>query len=137
MSSTKREWAVYAIVNKLNGTRYFGQTTTNVQHRFKKDLWAARGGQSHIARAIREQGAENFELAGWLQVGEKHKSREALNALEKIIIKHTGSQKNGYNTNPGGSGQRPAPIKKYPVRIVLPLTEAQHQFLVSAGVTWD
>ncbi len=28
-------------------------------------------------------------------------------------------------------------VKKYPVRIVLPLTEAQHKFLVSTGATWD
>jgi group I intron endonuclease len=97
-------WVIYAITNKINGKRYYGQTRNDVHERFVQHLWAAVGGgsQTRFAKAIREHGVENFELSGWLAVGEPQRTDKALDTLERTVIALTHAQTSGYNTTAGG-----------------------------------
>ena len=115
-------WVVYTIVNKKTGHQYHGQTMQDVHTRFKAHLLeAAKGSNTKLARAIREQGAENFDLAGWIGLGERFQNEDVLDDLERLMIKNTNSIQDGYNMTKGGTHTRksPKPEKREKVTIWL------------------
>ena len=51
---------IYKITNKLNGQSYVGKTTKSIEERFERHIYNSKVQQTHLARAIRKYGKENF-----------------------------------------------------------------------------
>jgi len=111
------EFAVYTIRNAANGKRYVGKTAKGVAQRLERHKCTARaGGQYYFQRAIRKYGPENFDVAGYLGLGENflagktpEEINTALSALEIGLIARLGTTNpaNGYNSTEGGEGGIP------------------------------
>ena len=89
---------IYKITNKLDGKQYVGQTMRLVETRFKQH---ANNKKTHLGRAIRKYGVENFLI----EILEECDTCEQLNEREMFWIaalncKHP----NGYNFADGGKG---------------------------------
>lgn len=95
---------IYLITNLINGKVYVGKTTGTLENRWKQHVEAAsRNIDTHLYRAIRKYGAENFKIES-LYYGD-----ENLNELERYYIKQYNSFQNptvGYNETRGGDGIR-------------------------------
>ena len=93
---------VYRITNKKNGKSYIGFTSKSVDQRWSEHVYWALHRNSHyrIHAAIRKYGPENFEQ---YVLAEGSDENYVLNTLEPKFIAEYNTQKNGYNTLPGGS----------------------------------
>lgn len=111
------EFAVYTIANRVNSKRYVGKTIRGANVRFEehKEI-ACHAAKSHFHYAIRKHGAENFEIVGYIGLGENFlvgKTRgeidKALSRLEKSLIARlkTHNPQFGYNSTMGGDGVIP------------------------------
>jgi len=92
---------IYIIENRLNGDCYVGKTT-DIERRWKKHLSNVKSCQTHLSRAMRKHGAENFEIR---IVDEHDDEMYALQTLEPFWIqrlKETGIHL--YNMTDGGEG---------------------------------
>lgn len=77
---------IYLITNLINGKVYVGKTTGTLENRWKQHVEAAsRNIDTHLYRAIRKYGAENFKIES-LYYGD-----ENLNELERYYIKQYNS----------------------------------------------
>lgn len=95
---------IYSITNKINGKQYIGQTTKNIQQRWKKHqkdaLVVCRPYPLH--NAIRKYGIENFEIEEIVKVD----NLEDLNNMEVEAIKiFMTLVPNGYNLQSGGKNK--------------------------------
>ena len=97
-------WSVYVLRNKVTGLRYVGQTQRNVKNRLIEHFKHKRSGNGKLNEAIREHGAENFELLYVIEL-EKKQSTQELDALERDVIQTLDTFSNGYNDTQGGSGK--------------------------------
>jgi len=90
---------VYLLTNSLTGDLYVGKTVKNIKYRFSAHLRAAKSGAStHLYRAIRTYGAENFEIS---LLEEIQGDLEDLNEREKFWIAELTPR---YNMTNGGDG---------------------------------
>ena len=93
---------VYLITNILNGKYYVGQTTRDLDTRWKEHLEFSRYAkkQTHFSQAIRKYGSENFKK-DLLCVCPDNKR---LNEVEEFFIWILASSKKsfGYNSTKGG-----------------------------------
>ena len=92
---------IYIIENKLNGECYVGKTN-DVERRWKKHRSNARSGSTHLSRAMRKHGIENFEIR---VVDEHDDEMYALQTLEPMWIQRLRESGVGlYNMTEGGEG---------------------------------
>lgn len=86
---------IYKIINKINKKVYIGQTCESLNRRFYRHKSHARQGtDTHLYRAIRKYGEENFTIE---QIDTAN-SQEELDNKEIYWIKYYNSFKNGYNS---------------------------------------
>jgi len=96
---------IYCYTNKINGKKYIGQTTQNIELRAGKD---GHGYDTRFkfGKAIKKYGWDKFEVT----ILEKIESEDILelynklNELEIYYIKFFDTFKYGYNSNEGGGG---------------------------------
>ena len=89
---------LYCITNKINGKKYFGQST-NIEERKKHYFNYNRFPNNHIKNAFNKYGKENFEFKIIKVCKEKY-----LDRFEKLYIRINDTQtpKKGYNKETGG-----------------------------------
>ena len=105
---------IYIVKNKLNGKRYVGKTSINVEHRWKKHLVDSFNDKlyaynSYFHRAIRKYGVENFEFEEIYSNEDSTITEQDLNYWEKYFIEKYRTfigfdDCNGYNMTLGGEG---------------------------------
>ena len=92
---------VYLIWNLITGKRYVGQTTKNVEKRFKEH---ARCKKTGVGKAIRKYGKQNFRYG----IIKSCSSKEELDKWEIYFIAVLKSKSpNGYNFTDGGESGSP------------------------------
>ena len=97
---------VYMITNKVNGKRYIGVTTQELQARFKQHL---RNKDMIIGQAVRKHGRENFSI----EVIEECENLDSLREREAYFISlYNTLSPNGYNVELGGYNPNPATREK-------------------------
>lgn len=86
---------IYKITNIQNNKIYIGQTIRPTEQRFKRHINDAINGNldTHLARAIRKYGPENFQLSLVCSC----KSHEELCEQEQYWIRYYNSVQDGYN----------------------------------------
>lgn len=85
---------IYIITNDINSKVYIGQTVQGIDTRFyQHKLLARRGGQSKLAKAIRELGEEHFRIKLIESV-----DKEQLTEMEAYYINKYNSISCGYNS---------------------------------------
>lgn len=90
---------IYLITNMINGKKYIGQTTKSLEQRIKNHKNAMRTKDTHIYRAMRKYGWDNFEF----KVLTYAMDQQMLNDLEEYYIRKYDTIKCGYNMAKGGS----------------------------------
>jgi group I intron endonuclease len=90
---------IYKITNKLDGTKYIGQTTQDLSIRWNSHC-KKNSGCHYLSNAIKKYGKENFEI----KILVKAHNKEELDYRESYCIKlfNTLSPK-GYNLKSGGN----------------------------------
>lgn len=93
---------IYKITNLKNNKIYIGKTINSVEDRFKRHLNDALSERldTHLARAIRKYGKENFIV----EELEDIQDLEKLNDREIYWIAFYNSYEKGYNETIGGDG---------------------------------
>jgi len=92
---------IYIIENRLNGDCYVGKTT-DIERRWKKHRSSVKDGNTHLSRAMRKHGIENFEIR---VVDEHDDEMYALQILEPMWIQRLRESGVGlYNMTNGGEG---------------------------------
>lgn len=94
---------IYLITNKVNGKRYIGKTSRDLELRWKEHQRAAakEDPDFYIARSIRYHGVDNFTV----KMVQRCESEEALVEAEKAWIRDLGTHgPAGYNLTDGGEG---------------------------------
>lgn len=100
MLCNNRKHTVYCHINKINGKRYIGITSQELNQRFRN----GKGYKSspHFNQAIKKYGWDNFEhqvlFSDLSEVDAKEKE------IEMIAIYNTTNPDFGYNITPGGEG---------------------------------
>ena len=86
---------IYKITNILNQKIYIGQTIRPIEERFRRHINDALNNKidTHLARAIRKYGKENFII----EVIDIAKTQEELTKKEQYWIHYYNSVKIGYN----------------------------------------
>ena len=86
---------IYKITNQINGKIYIGQTIHSINERFQRHISDAESGRlnTHLARAIRKYGKENFKI----ELIDKADNQTELTEKEYFWINQYQSVKNGYN----------------------------------------
>lgn len=100
--------SIYIIKNSVNNKIYIGQTTQNVEDRFKQHLKCLKSNQKQvISKAIKKYGKDKFSF----EILEKNiSSYKELNERETYFIdKYKSLVPNGYNLCRGGSESRRTP----------------------------
>lgn len=92
---------IYKITCKINGKVYIGQTTEDVQTRFRRHMGYQKDEHdTKFYRAVRKYGVENF----YIEVIDTARTKEELNDLEEYWIKEYDAIDSGYNTALGKIG---------------------------------
>lgn len=92
---------IYKITNTTNGDFYIGKTTKTLTERLSRHHYNTRyGAETHLSRAIRKYGAENFIIESL----ESQVPESKLNEREIYWISKLNPQ---YNMTPGGDGGCP------------------------------
>lgn len=53
---------IYKITNVVNGKFYIGKTTLTIEERFKTHFYKHKSGKTHLYKAMRKYGFENFTI---------------------------------------------------------------------------
>ena len=85
---------IYKITNTLNGDFYIGKTNRSVAERFSNHLSLSKTGETHLYRAMRKYGKDNF-------VVETLEQTESPNEREIELISQLNPH---YNMTAGGDG---------------------------------
>lgn len=95
----------YLITNLVNGDLYVGQTRRRLAQRWASHKSAARcGGSSHLHRAMRKYGIENFIIDCVRPIEYDITSEKELNAYETEMIRALRNNCRLYNLTCGGDG---------------------------------
>jgi group I intron endonuclease len=92
---------VYKITNIINNKIYVGQTTIDLQKRWKQHFYKRKNG-TKIANAINKYGRENFKI----EIIETCKSLQELNKQEEYWIHKLRAAETGYNILKGGLNRK-------------------------------
>jgi len=96
-----RTGCIYAIVNKMSGKRYIGQTIRTLQSRRQSHMYSVKNkSDSLLHRAIRKYGKEAFS---W-EILESNVPKDKLDDLEIEYIQKFNTLHDGYNMTIGGVG---------------------------------
>lgn len=87
---------IYVITNLINGHKYIGQITRDIDVRFYEHC--RKGGHSGIHKAIEKYGKDNFSI----EILEDNIEVEKLNEREVYWIDRMDTYRNGYNQALGG-----------------------------------
>lgn len=93
---------IYIISNIINDKVYIGQTSRPIESREKEHFYYYKTIDTHIYRAMRKYGVENFNMTPICSVF----NVDDLDDLEIQIISEYDSFHNGYNMNEGGNSMR-------------------------------
>ena len=97
---------VYLITNTINSKLYVGITTRSMDERFREHKYDHKYSKSHLYRAMRKYGFDNFLFSIIEEV--KSSSLDSLAStlfrLERYYIDLYDTYKNGYNSTLGGDG---------------------------------
>lgn len=98
-------FSIYCVFNPVSGKRYVGQTRQAVKIRWGQHLCDARRSDTHLARAIRKYGRDEFQVS----VLEFLHSQDEANLAERSWIAHFRSNDHtlGYNSEAGGGQKVP------------------------------
>jgi group I intron endonuclease len=89
---------IYLITNKVNGQKYVGQTTQQLNKRWKQHIYESnRMSRKPIHRAFRKYGVDKFNIKVIDECDES-----LLNEREEYWIKHYNTFVEGYNATTGG-----------------------------------
>ena len=96
---------VYVLTNKISGKQYVGQHVgDDLQKYWKRNVYLSSlniRGKTHLYRAIRKYGSENFDARTLVIVGTK----DYLDYYERSFIRALNTKApNGYNLTDGGDG---------------------------------
>lgn len=91
---------IYKIVNKINNKVYIGQTTRDIESRWKEHIKCSKDQNSPIYSAIRKYGIDNF----YISIVCRAFNVEELNQREVACIRLFNAISNGYNCKTGGDG---------------------------------
>ena len=95
----------YLITNLVNGALYVGQTRRGLAQRWASHKSVARcGGSSHLHRAMRKYGIENFIIDCVRPIEYDLTSEEELSAFEIEMIHALRNNCHLYNASKGGEG---------------------------------
>jgi group I intron endonuclease len=90
---------VYQIVNVVNNDFYIGKTTQTLFERYKQHRYKHKRGRTHLYKAMRKYGIENFIIIPIIEL--KESSVELLNEMEIKCISELNPK---YNMTAGGDG---------------------------------
>lgn len=96
---------IYKITCLINGKIYIGQTTTDIEKRWRRHTWRCTldSRRMAISNAIDKYGKENFKI----ELIDSANSVEELNEKEVYYINMLNSlSPNGYNIDPGGNNKK-------------------------------
>lgn len=95
-------YRIYRIFNLINGKFYIGQTCKSIKRRLKIHINATKILNTHLARAIKKYGKDNFYIE---EIDSCDEKKEA-DYLERWYIRfyNTTNDKVGYNMTEGGEG---------------------------------
>ena len=98
-------YLIYCAENEVNGKKYIGKTTKNVEKRAKEHFGDALRDKTNrrFYNSLKKYGLENFK---WYVIDSTAEDQEELNALEQHYICHYKTYENefGYNKTFGGLG---------------------------------
>ncbi len=91
---------IYKITNIQNNKVYIGQTIKPIEQRFQNHISSSLNGRldSHLARAIRKYGKENFKI----EIIDVAQDQDELSRKEQYWIRYYNSVENGYNETDTG-----------------------------------
>lgn len=92
--------SIYLIRNIINNKVYVGQAMRTVEERFKEHLRKSDILNTHLSKAIRKYGKNNF----YYEIIEDNLPYNILLEREQYWIKYYNSYNNGYNDTQGGEG---------------------------------
>lgn len=97
---------LYLVRNLVNGKMYCGKTTYTIERRWKQHKYDARRQvyNSHLHRAMRKYGPENFVIDPIIPVGEDIVDEQGLNAAEMLFIRLLRINCELMNLTDGGEG---------------------------------
>lgn len=95
---------IYRITNTVNGDCYVGMTTKDIHVRFERHLYNSTTKQTHLYRAIRKYGRDNFvvELLEEVSLPSEH-PHKVLGEREEYWVAQLAPH---YNMTNGGEGVR-------------------------------
>lgn len=104
--------SIYMIYNDVNDKKYIGQTTCNVEDRFKQHLKLCKSNACQIIyKAIKKYGKDKFH---YVVLDSCIDTQDELNRLEEFYIsKFATLAPNGYNLCPGGQKWRRKPLLRF------------------------
>lgn len=94
---------IYIIKNTINNKVYIGQTTMNIEDRFKAHIKKStiKNRKYKLYNAFKKYGVENF----YIEMVEENIPINKLDNKEMFYIEKYDSYKNGYNSTKGGDGR--------------------------------
>src|SRR5712664_398748 len=96
---------LYLVTNTIDGTMYVGKTTKTIEQRWLKHLSdARRGAATHMHRAIRKYGVENFVIDPLVLTEPDFTDEQSLNDGERLMIRLLRINCRLYNLTDGGEG---------------------------------
>lgn len=105
---------IYKITNSVNSKVYIGQTRRTIKERWKEHLYDAfstkHPSSFYFHRALRKYGKEAFSVE---EIEEC--SNDDLDTREKYWILYYHSNKDGYNIDLGGKGNKGHPVYQYAI----------------------
>ncbi len=117
---------VYKITNKINGSRYIGQTMGSLEKRWKAHCRPSSGCLI-LKNAIQKYGKDNFTI----EVVSRCCSLQELNHREAYYIKLFNTlSPNGYNLLTGGTSRRPSELTRSK------MSESQKQRFKKSPQVW-
>lgn len=112
-----KKGSIYIIRNKINNKVYIGQTTQEVEERFKQHIKLLKTNKNQlISRAIKKYGKENF----YYEVLESNIDITELDNKEEFYIAKYSAFGSGYNLCAGGKQSR-RQKKEYPEQEIINL----------------
>jgi len=99
------EGYIYCITNLINNKKYIGQTTRNIEKRWKEHLQNLKI-KNKLYNAINKYGYENFSIESihFIKEANRLDLKESLDKYEIFYIKTFNTYKKGYNSTEGGGG---------------------------------
>lgn len=131
----ERKGYIYLITNDINDNKYVGQTSRNIQERFKEHIWDSKNVRhpSKLHNAIHKYGKEHFKIQEIEFV-----PLDQLDEREKYWINKYNTVKNGYNISLGGQGIPRLGVKFGVVENDLVFeSKAEAARMISKLTSWD